>query len=86
MIQVLNVALTVVVALSAIIFLAYVGLYYFDFGLFAVLPESVTGFFTTNAFLQYVALATFIGAVIAKVRVGAALRDRRPSSPRSNGS
>ena len=77
MIEILNVALSGVLALSAIMFLAYVGLYYFDFGLLAVVPANIRGFFTANVFLQYVALAIFIGALIAKGRVGKALRRQK---------
>ena len=65
--KLLDLALNAAILLSATIFLAYVGLYYFDFGLFKTLPPSITGFFLSVEALQYVALGLLIAALIAKV-------------------
>ncbi len=80
--KILNVALSGVIALSAIVFLAYLGFYYFDFGLFTTLPESIAGFFLRNDFLQYVALGVLGVAVAAKVRVSRALARARAAEER----
>jgi len=74
--KILDVALNAAIILSATLFLAYIGLYYFDFGLFVTLPESVTTFFTDVPSLQYVALAIAVAAFIAKAPVGRALKRR----------
>ncbi|WP_308798698.1 hypothetical protein [Agromyces silvae] len=68
-----DLALNAIIILSATVFLAYIGLYYFDFGLFTVLPEGVTGFFTSNGALQYVALVLLVAALVAKVPTGRAI-------------
>lgn len=71
-----DLALNAIIVLSATVFLAYIGLYSFDFGLFMTLPEGVTGFFTRNGALQYVALGLLVAAMIAKAPVGRAIRRR----------
>lgn len=71
--KILDLALNAAIILSGTVFLAYVGLHYFDFGLFVSLPETVTGLFTGAPVLQYVALVIAIGALIAKVPVGRAI-------------
>lgn len=80
--KILDLTLNVLIILSATIFLAYIGLYYFDFGLFTTLPENVVGFFTANGALQYVALGLAVGALIAKAPVGRALK-RQQAEQRS---
>lgn len=70
----LDLALNTIIILSATVFLAYIGLYYFDFGLFMVLPEGITGIFTRNGALQYVALGLLVAALIAKSPVGRAIK------------
>lgn len=72
--KILALTLNAAIILFATIFLAYVGLYYFDFGLFVTLPESITSIFTSAPALQYVALVLAIAAGIAKVPVGRALK------------
>lgn len=69
-----DLALNAIIVLSASIFLAYIGLYYFDFGLFLTLPESIAGIFTRNGALQYVALGLLVAALIAKAPVGRAIK------------
>ena len=72
--KILDLALNAVIVLSATVFLAYIGLHYFEFGLFTSLPESITGIFTRHGALQYVALGLLVGALIAKAPVGRAIR------------
>ncbi|MFC4015741.1 hypothetical protein ACFOY2_51615 [Nonomuraea purpurea] len=74
--KILDLVLNAVIVLSVTVFLAYIGLYYFDFGLFTTLPENITGFFTRNGALQYVALGLLIAALIAKPFVGRAIKRR----------
>ena len=64
-------------AVSAVIFLAYIGLYFFDFGLFVTLPEGITRIFIENPYLMYVALALLVAAMIAKIRTDRAMRRDR---------
>ncbi|PJJ71462.1 hypothetical protein CLV46_1010 [Diaminobutyricimonas aerilata] len=71
--KLLDVALNAVILLSATVFLSYIGVYYFDFGLFTALPESITEFFLSAGALQYVALALVVAALIAKALVGRAI-------------
>lgn len=71
--KIVDLLLNAVIVLSATVFLAYIGLYYFDFGLFITLPESISGVFTRHAALQYVALALLVAALIAKAPVGRAI-------------
>lgn len=70
--KILDVALTALILLSATVFIAYIGLYYFDYGLFKVLPTGITEIFINVGVLQYVALALFVGALIAKLSLGRA--------------
>lgn len=72
-----DLALNAIIVLSATVFLAYIGLYYFDFGLFKTLPESITGIFTRNAALQYIALGVLVAALIAKAPVGRAIKRQK---------
>jgi hypothetical protein len=72
--KILDLALNAIIVLSATVFLAYIGLYHFDFGLFTTLPESITGFFTRNGALQHVALGLLVAALIAKTPVGRAIK------------
>jgi hypothetical protein len=72
--KILDLALNVAIVLFATIFFAYVGLYHFDFGLFVTLPGSITAPFIRVPALQYVALGVAIGALIAKVPVGRAIK------------
>ena len=72
--KILDLALNALIILSATVFLAYVGLYYFDFGLFKTLPEGITGIFTRNGVLQYVALGIFVVTMVAKIFVGRAIK------------
>lgn len=72
--KILDLAFNALIVLSATVFLAYIGLYYFDFGLFVTLPESITGIFIRNGALQHVALFALIAALIAKVPVGRAIK------------
>lgn len=72
--KILDLALNAVIILSATLFLAYIGVYYFDFGLFTTLPEGVTGFFLGLPALQYVALGILVAALIAKTLVGRAMK------------
>ncbi|MEU7834734.1 MULTISPECIES: hypothetical protein [unclassified Nonomuraea] len=74
--KIFDLVLTAVILLSATVFLAYIGLYYFDFGLFTTLPESITGFFTCNGALHYVALGLLVAALIVKPFVGRAIKRR----------
>ncbi|MBB5741637.1 membrane protein implicated in regulation of membrane protease activity [Microbacterium ginsengiterrae] len=78
--RIIDMVLSAILFLSAITFLAYIGLYYFEFGLFAVLPEPVVSFFTRNAAIQYVALGLAIVAVIAKIVINRRLRRREERS------
>lgn len=72
--KLLDLSLNAILILSATVFLAYVGLYYFDFGLFTTLPRNITEVFTGNGFLQYVALGIFGAAVAGKTAVGRAIK------------
>lgn len=72
--KILDLALNAVILLSAILFLAYLGLQFFQFGLFMVLPDPIVGFFTDNGWLQFVALGVAIAAMIAKAVVGRSLK------------
>lgn len=65
--KLLDAALSAAMLLSAIVFSAYIALYFFDFGLFKILPPSIAGFFIRVEALQYVALGLFVAALIAKV-------------------
>lgn len=65
------------IAISAVIFLAYIGLYFFDFGLFVTLPEGITRIFIENPFLMYADLALLVAAMIAKIRTDRAMRRDR---------
>ena len=78
--KILDSALTALMILSATVFIAYIGLYYLDFGLFKVLPASITGFFVSFGALQYVALALFVVALIAKVSFGHAMKQKEAES------
>lgn len=69
----LDLVLNAVIILSATVFLAYLGLLH-DFGLFTTLPEWITRPFLELPVLQYVALAAFIGAMVAKILVRKAIR------------
>jgi hypothetical protein len=72
--KILDLALNAVIILSATVFLAYIGLIYFDFGLFKTLPDRIVGLFTQNGALQYVALGLLIAALVAKASVGRAIK------------
>lgn len=74
--KILDLALNALIVLSVTVFLAYIGLYYFDWGLFTTLPESITGVFLRNGAIQYVALGLLIGALFAKAPVGRAIKRR----------
>lgn len=74
MLKVADISLNAAVALGAVVFLAYLGYHYYDFGLFTTLPESIVGFFLRNWLLQYVTLGLVVAAVIAKVPVGRAIK------------
>jgi hypothetical protein len=78
----LDLALNATIVFGATIFLAYVGLFYFDFGLFKTLPSSIVGVFVDNGALQYVALGLAIAAMIAKRPVGGAIK-RQDAGKRS---
>ena len=73
----LDLVLNAAIVLSASVFLAYLGLLY-DFGLFTTLPKWITRPFLDLPVLQYVALALFIGAMVAKVPVRKAIRRHHP--------
>lgn len=79
--KILDLALNAVIVLSVTVFLAYIGLRYFDYGLFTTLPQSVVGFFTGNSLLQHVALGLLIAALIAKVPTGRAITRRNTGKP-----
>lgn len=72
--KILDIALNATIALSATVFLAYVGYYYYDFGLFTTLPATVSEMFLANGALQYVALGLGVAAVVAKRPVGRAIK------------
>lgn len=72
--KILDLILTALIVFTATVFLAYIGLYYFDYGLFVTLPEPIVAFFTQNAALQYVALGLFVAAFIGKLLVGRAIK------------
>lgn len=65
----LNLILNMVILVSAMLFLAYVGYYYFDFGLFKTLPSGIAEFFLGAGALQYVALALLLAAAVAKILI-----------------
>jgi hypothetical protein len=79
--KILDSALTALIVLSATVFIAYIGLYYLDFGLFKILPTNITGFFVSLGVLQYVALALFVVALIAKVSLGRAIKRKEAREP-----
>lgn len=64
---------SLVLVVSVTVFLADVGLRYFDHGLFTVLPDGIAEFFTNNAVLASVALGLVITMMVAKVLVGRAI-------------
>ncbi|WP_439592999.1 hypothetical protein [Microbacterium sp.] len=70
----LNLALNAVILLSSMLFLAYVGYYYFDFGLLKTLPSGVTELFLRAGALQYVALGLLIAAAVGKILVNRAAK------------
>ncbi|WP_168197210.1 hypothetical protein [Agromyces laixinhei] len=72
--KILDLTLNAVIALTAAVFLAYIGLFYWDYGIFVTLPAEITDFFVRNGFLQYVMLALFLAAMIAKIPVGRAIK------------
>lgn len=72
--KIIDLALNGLIALSATVFLAYIGLYYWDFGLFTTLPDGIVSFFTTNSALQYVALGLLVVALVAKAPVRHAIK------------
>lgn len=74
--RILDLALNAIIILSATVFLAYIGLHYFQFGLFMILPADIVAVFTDNGPLQYVALGLAIAAMIAKVPVGRMIKRR----------
>ena len=78
--RILDLALNAVIVLSATIFLAYIGLYYFDFGLFTTLPDSITRVFTSLPALQYVAAGLAVSALVAKRPVGRAVKRQEAES------
>ncbi|MFP5020802.1 hypothetical protein [Pseudonocardia phyllosphaerae] len=80
--KLLDMTLTGVTVLSVTVVIAYFGLHH-DTGLFTVLPESITGFFLQNRFLQWVALVALIGALAGKTVTGRVLTRRRPQQTRS---
>ncbi|MDQ0644344.1 hypothetical protein [Microbacterium murale] len=73
----LDLVLNAIIILSATVFLAYLGLLY-DFGLFTTLPQPITRPFLDHPILQYVALAVFVGAMVAKILVRRAIRRQHP--------
>lgn len=77
----LNLVLNIVILLSAMLFLAYVGYYYFDFGLFKALPSGIAGFFLSAGALQYVALGLLVAAAVAKMLVGRAVKRQDAERP-----
>lgn len=78
--RILDLALNAIIVLSATVFLAYIGLYYFDFGLFTTLPDSITRIFTGLPALQYVAVGLAVSALIVKRPVGRAINGRKRES------
>ena len=80
--KILDLALSATIVVSATVFLAYVGFFYFDFGLFKTLPATITEMFLRNGALQYVALGLAIAAMIAKRPVGRAIK-RQDAEKRS---
>jgi hypothetical protein len=69
-----DLVLSLIIVLSATVFIAYVSLYYGDFGLLKTLPDDVSDFFTTHSALQHLALGLLIAAVAAKFPTGRAIR------------
>jgi hypothetical protein len=80
--KILDLALSATIVLGATVFLAYVGLFYFDFGLFKTLPANIVEMFVRNGVLQYVALGLAVAAMIAKRPVGQAIK-RQEAGKRS---
>ncbi len=78
----LDALLNLLLVVSVTVFLAYVGLRFFDHGLFTVLPDGIVEFFTRNPALGYVALVLVIATMIAKVPLGRAIA-REDSERRS---
>ena len=78
--RILDLALNAIIVLSATVFLAYIGLYYFGYGLFTTLPDSITRIFTGLPALQYVAVGLAVSALIAKRPVGRAISGRKRES------
>jgi Mg2+/citrate symporter len=80
--KLLDMILTGVTVVSVTVVIAYFGLLY-DTGLFTVLPESITGFFLQNRFLQWVALVALIGALVGKTVTGRVLKHHRLQQTRT---
>ncbi|MGV8858686.1 hypothetical protein [Rhodoglobus sp.] len=74
--KIFDLALSAIIVLGATVFLAYVGYFYFDFGLFMTLPANIVEGFIQNLALQYVALVLGIAAMIAKRPVGRAIKQQ----------
>lgn len=75
--KILDLTLNAVIALSAALFLAYVGLQLWDAGVFVTLPEEISAFFLRNGALQWVSLALLIAAMIGKIPVGRAIAQQQ---------
>jgi hypothetical protein len=69
-----DLVLSLIIVLSATVFIAYVSLYYGDFGLLKTLPDDISGYFIANNAIQYLALGLLIAAFAAKFPVGRAIR------------
>ncbi|WP_394768513.1 hypothetical protein [Lacisediminihabitans sp.] len=80
--KILDLALSATIVLGATVFLAYVGYFYFDFGLFKTLPANIAELFLRIGALQYVALGLASAAMIAKRPVGRAIK-RQEAEERS---
>jgi hypothetical protein len=72
--KILDLVLSATIVFGATIFLAYIGLFYFDFGIFTKLPANLVTMLVQNGALQYVALGLAIAAMIAKRPVGRAIK------------
>ncbi|TFD87008.1 hypothetical protein E3T61_14165 [Cryobacterium lactosi] len=70
----LDLVLNAVIVLPAALFLAYIGYYYFDFGLFMMLPNGITEFFLGIPAIQYVALAVALAAIVAKIALRGSIK------------
>ena len=68
--KILDFALNALIVLGVTVFLAYVGYYYFDFGLFMTLPANIVDIFLGNGALQYIGLGLGVAAMLAKRPVG----------------